>query len=273
MHHHRRTFSLFGGIGGLSSCLLTQSFTMPSVGALAAAVPREAQKPAPCRGRSLQYCLAEFVVLFGMATGPARRIERHLGALTDGRDGRSPPVVVREWDDPGEVVGIAGDTAGDRAQVAFQAHALIDEGIVAPSASSDDNYTAGCADTAAGDSTPSTNHEEGGGGGGGGDTSTSHGEEDDDGDSDEEMGVAADDGDDEDDDDDSDDGDAMARTAAVRSTAPPRVRRRGPGASTALPTSVRRPCDRSRPRALPSAPRRITATRARPTRTAFAPPC
>ena len=161
---------------------------MPSVDALAAAVPREALKPAPCRGRSLLYSLAAFVLLFGAVTGPARGINRHLGALIVGRDGRSAPVVVHEWDDPGAVVGIAGDTAGDRAQVAHQAHALIDEGIIAPSASSDDNYTVGCADMAAGASTPRTNREGGGGGGGGGggDTITSHQEEDDD-DSDDER--------------------------------------------------------------------------------------
>ena len=101
---------------------------MPFVDALAAAVPCEAQKPAPCRGRSLVWCgLAAFALLFGAVPGPARRVDRHLGALIDRRDGRSAPaVVVHEWDDPGAVVGIAGDTAGDQAQVAIQARALID---------------------------------------------------------------------------------------------------------------------------------------------------
>ena len=197
---------------------------MLHVGAIAAAEPHEAQKPAPCRGRPLLWCgltaFALFALLAGAATGAARPVD--LDALIDGRDGRSAPVVVYERDDPGAVVGIAGDTAGDQAQVAIQARALVDdEGIpVAPSASGDDgNFTAGCADTVAEGSTPPrTNREEGGGGGGGGDTSASHEEDDDDDDDDEEMCVAADDGDDEDDGDDNEDdgdGDGADRRGAL----------------------------------------------------------
>ena len=172
---------------------------MLHVGTLAAEDPHEAQKPAPCRGRPLLWCgltaFALFALLAGAATGAARPVD--LDALIDGRDGRSAPVVVYERDDPGAVVGIAGDTAGDQAQVAIQAHALVDDECipVAPSASGDDgNFTAGCADTAAGGSTPPRTTREdggGGGGGGGGDTSAPHEEDDDDDDDDEEMCVAA----------------------------------------------------------------------------------
>ena len=109
---------------------------MPFVAALAAVEPHEAQKPAPCRGRSLLWCgLAAFALLLGAATVPARRVDRHLDALVVLRDGRSAPVVFHEWD----------DTAGDQAQVAIQARAIIDDDdiLAAPSASSSGNYTAG----------------------------------------------------------------------------------------------------------------------------------